>query len=59
MLWFGIDNVSKGKNLFGTDFPGYNHEMYVRSVLYEKLTDNEWEHIFYKNACRLLQMEGK
>ena len=57
MLRYGIDKVSKEKILFGTDFPGYNPEMYVRSVLYEKLTDGEREYIFWKNAYRLLKLE--
>ncbi len=54
MLRYGIDVVGKEKIIFGTDFPGYNPEMYVRSVFYEKLTDDEREFILYKNAERLL-----
>lgn len=56
MLRFGVDTVGREKIIFGTDFPGYNPEMYVRSVLYEKLTDDEREYIFFKNACRLLDI---
>ena len=59
MLRYGVDIVGKEKILFGTDFPGYNPEMYVRSVLYENLTDTEREYLFYKNACRLLKTEEK
>lgn len=55
MLRYGIDTVGKDKILFGTDFPGYNPEMYVRSVLYEKLSSSEQEAILCGNACRLLQ----
>ena len=57
MLRYGIDKVSKEKILFGTDFPGYNPEMYVRSVLYDKLTDEEREYIFWKNAIMLLNVK--
>ena len=58
MLRYGIDKVSKEKILFGTDFPGYNPEMYVKSVLYDKLTDEEREYIFWKNAVSLLNVKG-
>ncbi len=57
MLRHGVDVVGREKIVFGTDFPGYNPEMYVRSVFYEKLSDTEREHIFYKNACRLLDIK--
>ena len=57
MLRFGLDKVGKEKILFGTDFPGYNPEMYVRSVLFDKLTDEERDYIFWKNAIRLLEIE--
>ncbi len=57
MLRYGVDKVSKEKILFGTDFPGYNPEMYVRSVLYSKLTDEELEHILWKNAVTLLDIK--
>lgn len=54
MLRYGIDTVGKEKLLFGTDFPGYNPEMYIRSVLYERLSSDEIDAIFWKNAYRLL-----
>ena len=54
MLRYGVDVVGKEKLLFGTDFPGYNPEMYVRSVLYERLADDETDYIFHKNAEALL-----
>ncbi len=57
MLRYGVDTVGKEKIVFGTDFPGYNPALYVQSVLYEKLTDDEREHIFYKNAERLLGLK--
>ena len=57
MLRYGIDTVGKEKILFGTDFPGYNPEMYVRSVLYDKLTDEEREYVFWKNAIMLLNVK--
>jgi len=54
MLRFGVDTVGADRLLFGTDFPGYNPEMYVRSVLFERLTDDEREKIFWRNAAQLL-----
>lgn len=57
MLRYGVDTVGREKLIFGTDFPIYNPEIYVKSVLYEKLTDDEREYIFYKNAGRLLGLD--
>jgi len=56
MLRYTIDKVSKDRILFGTDYPVCNPAMYVSGVLYEKLTDAEYDAIFYENAARLLQM---
>lgn len=56
MLRYLIDKVGKDRILFGTDYPICNPAMYVHGVLYEKLTDDEYEAIFYKNAKRLLKL---
>ena len=48
-----INCVGKERILFGTDYPVCNPAMYVGAVLYEELTDDELEHIFYKNAERI------
>lgn len=48
-----INSVGKERILFGTDYPVCNPAMYVSAVLYENLTDDELEHIFYKNAERV------
>jgi predicted TIM-barrel fold metal-dependent hydrolase len=56
MLRHAVDTVGCEKIVFGTDFPGYNPAMYVQSVLYEHLTDNEREYIFSKNAKDLLRL---
>ncbi len=54
MLRYGIDQVGKERILFGTDYPICNPAMYVAGVMMEKLTDDEREHIFSKNALTLL-----
>ena len=54
MVRYGLDTVGKDKILFGTDFPGYNPQMYVSAVAYEKLTDAELEAVYHENAERLL-----
>ena len=56
MLRHGINTVGADRLLFGTDFPGYNPEMYVRSVLYDRLTDDEREKIFWRNTAALLDI---
>ena len=54
MLRYGVETVGAERLLFGTDFPGYNPEMYVRSVLFDNLTDDAREQIFWRNAAGLL-----
>ena len=46
---FGADHC-----LFGTDYPMWDHENELRNVLRLKLTDEEREMVFYKNAERVL-----
>lgn len=45
-----LESVGMERILFGTDYPICNPASYVHAVLYENLTDEELEHIFYKNA---------
>ena len=45
----GVDRV-----LFGTDYPLSNHEFEIKCLEKLKLTDEEYERIYYKNAYRLL-----
>ncbi len=52
-----INNVGKERILFGTDYPVCNPASYVAAVMYEDLTDDEKEHIFYKNAKRLFNLK--
>ncbi len=54
ILRYLIDHSSKEKLLFGTDYPICNPLMQVAGVEYEKLSDDEREHIYSKNAKRLL-----
>ncbi|MBE7062490.1 MAG: amidohydrolase [Ruminococcaceae bacterium] len=49
-----INEVGKDRIVFGTDYPVCNPAMYVSGVWYEKLTDDEYEAVFHKNAERLL-----
>ena len=56
MLRHLINEVGRDRILFGTDYPVCNPGMYVAGVKYEKLTDDEYEAIFYKNAERLLKL---
>lgn len=51
-----IDCVGKDRILFGTDYPGVGPASDVAAVLFEDLTTEEQEAIFYKNAKRLLQL---
>lgn len=48
-----VKTIGKERILFGTDYPICNPASYVACVMYENLTDDEREHIFYKNAERL------
>lgn len=58
MLRYLIDKVGKDRILFGTDYPICNPAMYVHGVWYEKLTDDEYEAVFYRNAERLLKLKN-
>ncbi len=50
------DSVGADRILFGTDYPICNPEMYVRAVMFEKISDREKELILSKNAKRLLKL---
>ena len=45
-----VSKVGKERVLFGTDYPICNPAAYVSAVLYENLTQDQLEHVFYKNA---------
>lgn len=51
-----INKAGKTKILFGTDYSICNPATYVSAVMYENLTDNEREYIFYKNAKRVFKL---
>ncbi|MBQ7982910.1 MAG: amidohydrolase [Clostridia bacterium] len=51
-----INLVGREKILFGTDYPGVNPASDIAAVLYEDLTSDEIECVFYKNAEHLLQI---
>lgn len=54
-LKYMIDRAGKERFLFGTDFPLCPPAMYIGVIDHEPfLTDDEKEHVFYKNAERLL-----
>ena len=55
VLKYMIDRAGKERFLFGTDFPICPPAMYISVIDHEPfLTDDEKEHVFYKNAERLL-----
>ena len=52
-----IDKVGKEKILFGSDFPTLNVGMFIGGIANDYLlTEDEKEHILYKNAKKLLQI---
>ena len=57
-LRHAIDLFGKERQIFGTDYTLYNFGMYVGAVAYDfLLTEDEKEHVFYKNASRILGLE--
>ena len=50
------DSVGAERILFGTDYPICNPEMYVKAVLFEKISDREKELVLSANAKRLLNL---
>jgi predicted TIM-barrel fold metal-dependent hydrolase len=56
MLRHGINLAGKDKILFGSDFPICNPAMYVQGVLFEHLSDAEFEAVFSGNFKRLTGM---
>ncbi|MCL2526977.1 MAG: amidohydrolase [Defluviitaleaceae bacterium] len=53
LLRYGIDQVGKERFLLGTDYPICNPAMQVQGVLYEPLTDAEYEAVLSGNFLRL------
>ena len=49
-----VDNVGSERVLFGTDLPWYDPNYCIGSVLCAKISDDEKENIFHKNAERML-----
>lgn len=56
MLKHGINTVGAERFLFGTDYPITNPHMYVQAVEFEKISEDDKDLIFYKNAKRLLDL---
>jgi len=56
LISYGVKQVGSERFLFGTDYPICNPYMYINAVLYEKLSDGDYENIFSKNAMRLLNI---
>ena len=54
LMRYGIDRVGKERFIFGTDYPICNPAMQVHGVLYDKLTDAEYEAVFAGNFLRLM-----
>ena len=49
-----MEQAGSKKVLFGTDFPWYDPNYCIGSVICAKISDDEKEDIFYKNARRML-----
>lgn len=54
MLKHLVNKVGSERILFGTDYPICNPQMYVQAVYGERITDEDREKIFYKNAASML-----
>lgn len=53
-----IRRLGKERVLFGTDYPVCNPASFLHTVLYEPLTDDELEHVLYKNAERVYKIKN-
>ena len=53
-----IDEIGCDRFLFGTDYPGVGPATDIAAIRFERLTDEEMEMIFSKNAKRLLCLES-
>ena len=51
-----VRQVGSERLLFGTDYPICNPGMYVNAVLFEKLSDEDYNNIFADNAKRILNI---
>lgn len=53
-----VRGAGSTKVVFGTDFPWFNHHYYLGTVLAADITDDEKRDILYRNARRILRLEG-
>ena len=53
-----VRNHGADKILFGTDVPWRDQGAFVHLLNDSKLTQEEKNKIFYKNACKLLDFQG-
>jgi len=56
MLKHGVNMLGSERFLFGSDYPVCSPGMNIGGILYEKLSSEDYENIFYKNATRLLNL---
>lgn len=56
LIAYGVKEVGSERLLFGTDYPICNPSMYVNAVLFEKLSDRDYDNIFCANAKRILEL---
>ena len=54
-----VDELGAGRILFGTDAPCCDPLVELKKVLLAKLTEDELENILYKNAVRIMGLEGE
>lgn len=57
LIRYGVNIVGSERFLFGSDYPICNPYMYINAVLYEKLSEKDYENIFSKNAKRVLKLK--
>ncbi len=57
LIAYGVKEVGSERLLFGTDYPICNPSMYVNAVLFEKLSEQDYDNIFADNARRILELE--
>jgi predicted TIM-barrel fold metal-dependent hydrolase len=56
LIGYGVNAVGSERLLFGTDYPICNPSMYVNAVLFEKLSERDYDNIFADNAKRILNL---
>lgn len=57
-LRYLMDRFGKERFIYGSDFPTCNENMFVASIMFDDLfNEDEKEYVYYKNAARLLDIK--